>query len=170
MLLLDTWAIRQTTWSALATNATCRPYQYQLDPNARSSEVNKPSLDEMSEDTRIREQYLHIQDSFSVSSLCRGPLTNKDLLRARTIHTQNIKAEMWAKNGPPLEVAEDQTGDEDTGNDDDGNDDGGDGTGNSINFGNVADVEGYYAYDNDEALDMDTTDQDSAGNAAASGT
>ena len=42
-ILLDSYKIRRTGWSALGTKRSCRPYEYQLPPNASSSEASRPA-------------------------------------------------------------------------------------------------------------------------------
>ena len=129
-ILLDSWKIRRSGWTGLATFDSSRPYPYQLPITAKNSEVNRPSDADMGAQVFLEEMLLHNKTPESTIARLDGEKYNTHVLclRAKALEEQNIKREMLMKCGPPPPaLVEDEAQNNDDGHENDGND--GDGGG-----------------------------------------
>ena len=134
-MLLDTWKIRRVGWFGLLNYTACRPYPYQLDPQASSSEVNKPHILDMTQVEQYEELYFHNGSPELVVAYEPGVKKTKEpqhpcigvpksiasifsllQLRARVQMDINERRELAEKNQPPPPPADDDDEDD---NDDD---------------------------------------------------
>jgi hypothetical protein len=106
-ILLDSYKIRRTGWSALGTKRSCRPYEYQLPGNASDSEGSRPATftDALVE---CEEKYFHkklldLRLRYPERPLSR-PVTDVLYLAALARNLINIlEEESMFRGSPPTE-------------------------------------------------------------------
>jgi hypothetical protein len=132
-IILDTYKIRRMGWKALGTKQTCRPYLYQLPPDAKFSEANKPAKIThgkiICEELFFHKKFLqYVPEDLREKSM--GPYEY-----AEDINSEKIDEEELLLCGPPQEEPEadesDDIEDAEEDVDDDGNADNNDGSADS---------------------------------------
>ena len=94
-------------WQFLADHQSCRPYAYQLAPRKRYSEINRPSLEDMTFEERAEELYLYncnpemiVRPEIGLDAALQ-PLT----LASREMHSLGPSLLLWARTHTRLDLA-----------------------------------------------------------------